>query len=539
MPFYPLGTVGTPLSPQYGDPFQNTGILIEPFRYIRSRNYEEGSTGWTINMDGSAEFSDITLTGDFSSSNWDGGTDLSSFDATATAGFFFDSSLGAAQLMGDVWVGGDLTLSGNGVFRTAESGTRLEIDLNAFGSDRIVWYTGDAAEEQEGYIQVNNFLSGYGALSLRSPQMTSSGKVGYGAVSLVSDSFNSPSSVTGSFVSYTDDTNWDSYTKLESQAQAGGDARTDIWAATSLSTGSATISLSAVAASSYVGKISLLAQGSTSSVVDIDSDGQITMHADEDITIIAGSGDQMSLGVGSEIIRLQTESTSLSGAGYRGASNLRTLSALGNTSGNRRAISSFLVPTGNNVFLDITSVRNTTGSGWSNMAIGIERRTDATEQASIWFDAGAIGINDSQPTAVGAGGYRLVVNGPLAVKPSTTGSTSAGFWGSGGSGYYQWFRNTSSRRYKFDIDYDESWEDMFANATLPQLTRHGRKDADDERERFFGMVAEDLLKLNPGLVGEALVNRDEEDRIESPDMLQLIYVLAAKVKRLEAQLAAA
>lgn len=49
--------------------------------------------------------------------NWDGTVpvDLSStYDAGATTGFAFDSSAGAAQLMGDVWVGGDLTLIGSG-----------------------------------------------------------------------------------------------------------------------------------------------------------------------------------------------------------------------------------------------------------------------------------------------------------------------------------------------------------------------------------------------------------------------------------------
>ena len=60
-------------------------------------------------------FGDITLTGDLRSFNWDGGSDLSStYDAGATEGYFADSSAGAAQFMGSIYVGGSLSLIGSG-----------------------------------------------------------------------------------------------------------------------------------------------------------------------------------------------------------------------------------------------------------------------------------------------------------------------------------------------------------------------------------------------------------------------------------------
>src|SRR5690606_35837112 len=55
------------------------------------------------------EFNDVEVRGDIISGNWDGADpiDLSSYDATASAGFALDSSAGAAQFMGPVRIGGD------------------------------------------------------------------------------------------------------------------------------------------------------------------------------------------------------------------------------------------------------------------------------------------------------------------------------------------------------------------------------------------------------------------------------------------------
>jgi hypothetical protein len=54
-------------------------------------------------QDITGEFGDILVAGDIRSSNWDGGTDLSSPDLTATDGYFGDSSEGAWQ-MKHLWI---------------------------------------------------------------------------------------------------------------------------------------------------------------------------------------------------------------------------------------------------------------------------------------------------------------------------------------------------------------------------------------------------------------------------------------------------
>ena len=125
--------------------------------------------------------------GDFWSQNWDGAipANLATEDATATAGGYFDASLGTLQLENDLFVGGDLTLSsggtatftGNitvggtseftgdvtlganltvgtdGVVRTAASGQRIE--LTEEDQDRIRFYTGDDFEAISGIVRSN------------------------------------------------------------------------------------------------------------------------------------------------------------------------------------------------------------------------------------------------------------------------------------------------------------------------------------------------------------------------------------------------
>jgi hypothetical protein len=121
---------------------------------IRSQNFVPGSSGWAIFGDGSAEFVDITVRGDIISGNWDGSdpADLSTMDSGATTGFYLDSSAGAAQFEGDVWLGGDLTMDAGGTFKSLASGNRVEIA--GTDPDTLAFFTGDAAEDNSGLLQL-------------------------------------------------------------------------------------------------------------------------------------------------------------------------------------------------------------------------------------------------------------------------------------------------------------------------------------------------------------------------------------------------
>lgn len=202
---------------------------------------------------------------------------------------------------------------------------------------------------------------------------------------------------------------------------------------------------------------------------------------------------------------------------------------LGTSSGDIARALSIRLNTGSSNTLEFQAVRYSAGSSWSTARHGIRLITDSTDHGSLWFYNNMIAVKTTDFVA----GYEFQVSGQVACMPNTTGSTSAGYWQSVGLSRYEWRRNTSTRRHKFDIDYDEKWEALYADATLPALTRHGRLDAEHEDDRYFGVVAEDLLEKNDPIVGEQLINRDEEGQVESPDILQIVYVLLAKVKRLE------
>src|SRR3990172_7136062 len=55
--------------------------------------------------------------------------------------------------MGDMWVGGDITLIGSGVIRTAASGKRIQIPAST--GDQVLFYSGSASETAPGKLEVD------------------------------------------------------------------------------------------------------------------------------------------------------------------------------------------------------------------------------------------------------------------------------------------------------------------------------------------------------------------------------------------------
>lgn len=128
MAFIPLGRVGNPLKQGSfldarsirGGTITGREIIIAGGTrgVIRSENLDKANNlGWGIWGDGSAFFgASVTFGGDIVSGNWNGANpaDLSSVDAGASAGYYFDTSEGAGQLSGPLWMGGSLNLLDGG-----------------------------------------------------------------------------------------------------------------------------------------------------------------------------------------------------------------------------------------------------------------------------------------------------------------------------------------------------------------------------------------------------------------------------------------
>jgi hypothetical protein len=128
-----------------------TIILSGDDGVIRSSDFEAGAAGWAIFGDGSAEFNSVVVRGDIVG-NWDGDDppDLSSVDASASTGFALDASEGAAQFMGDVFVGGSVLLDGSGAIRTSTGSTFVELTSSV--NDRIGWYVSDSLIASVRYV---------------------------------------------------------------------------------------------------------------------------------------------------------------------------------------------------------------------------------------------------------------------------------------------------------------------------------------------------------------------------------------------------
>lgn len=110
-----------------------SGLIIGSGGTMESSNFVSGSTGWQIDGDGNAEFNSITTVGDYKSSNWDGAdpATLTSADGTATAGYYFDASEGAGQMMGDLFLGGSIDVEGTLDFTNTFGATASSMTLGA------------------------------------------------------------------------------------------------------------------------------------------------------------------------------------------------------------------------------------------------------------------------------------------------------------------------------------------------------------------------------------------------------------------------
>jgi hypothetical protein len=103
-------------------PFRNSVVggvtLVRPA--IRSPNYDPGLAGWSIDIDGSAEFNDVTVRGTLESSNYVPGVSGWRLDQAGSAEFYDVLVRGAAS--GDVVVVGPPTLPQVSIGSTPTSG---------------------------------------------------------------------------------------------------------------------------------------------------------------------------------------------------------------------------------------------------------------------------------------------------------------------------------------------------------------------------------------------------------------------------------
>lgn len=121
---------------------------------LSSSNYVAGTSGWMIDGDGDAEFNSIVIRDDFFSVNWDGTepANLASPDTGATVGFYLDSSAGAAQFMGDVYVGGDFLVLSGGTIRTEFEFAVGQTQAAELTSGGLFFESGQPDETDPGFL---------------------------------------------------------------------------------------------------------------------------------------------------------------------------------------------------------------------------------------------------------------------------------------------------------------------------------------------------------------------------------------------------
>lgn len=456
----------------------------------------------------SGEFGDIVIAGDFFSSNWDGAlpADLSGGkDATAANGFYFDTSEGSVQFRGDMWVGGALGVDGT---ITLSSTGALRSDNYAAGTAGLqILGTGDAefnAVTARGALIAlagsNLPATHITAGTIASQQITLSGtsqlhiEIAAGQDVQLGKVGPSPSSHAGLSLSEADYNNIFLRRTTDGvvffRVNSGGTHSIDFDTASGVLAIKGNINAGTITGTAF-------RTAATGTRLEIDQ---------------------------SQIERIRFYDVTAGQVGYIGydAANTRLII----TSEGFPAARDIAVRSENNTIIHAKGAIVLDAGGLDGPYISLAKNGSLTNPAIAWdpgegfykVSAGVIAIASSGGQAMQFG---TAVTSVL-IRDNTTGSAANGFVNSL-SGVLG--RSTSARRYKSRITYNV---DYLADIDL-RPAKFYRKD---DHRWFYGLIADDLVDQD-SLLGDY----DENGEVENYDDREVIAVLAAKVNRLEAEIA--
>jgi hypothetical protein len=222
------------------------------------------------------------------------------------------------------------------------------------------------------------------------------------------------------------------------------------------------------------------------------------------------------------------------------AALFRNTEADGNTAIGRAALFHNTTGDANVAIGESAAFPNTTGN--FNTAIGqgaLFGNTSGNSNIAIGFIAGGNFTTASNAIAIGSGGLNISnscfigniysnVQPIVGIDPDSVTITSSGRLGRG---------NVSSRRYKHDIrPMDKASEALFA---LKPVSFRYNKEYDATQTLAFGLIAEEVAKVYPDLVGRNAKGQPESVRYEQINAMLLNEFIKAhrKVQDLEATVA--
>ena len=148
---------------------------------------------------------------------------------------------GDLDVSGSISLSGDLTMTGTGVFATASSGARIEIDNSGLGAERLSFYTGATGEYNEAYIETTDLNPIDAAtMYLRGPDLGGATNGGYGEFTVTSsDALSKSQFVLNTYAIGT----WAADTDVSATAGGSGAATVDLLA--SADSGNSTVTITA------------------------------------------------------------------------------------------------------------------------------------------------------------------------------------------------------------------------------------------------------------------------------------------------------
>lgn len=397
------------------------------------------------------DFGTVTLRGDLRSYAWDGGSDLSGgADASATAGFFLDSSAGAGQFKSLFAEGIIVASAGSDIDWSYISNVSItNADIVSLSFDKITAASNGASLVigASGSVSSANYSAGTTGFQILGTGAAEFNNVTVrGTVEASAGSFSGTLTLGGVI----------NFTSGGIIRTASSGRRVELIATT---TGVTTLDYYN-AGGAVFGR--LYSDSSMGNALSLSALGSLTLRGDTTIQLIAGGGSNITVLDNNQLLLGTNGSAATPASAFASDPDTGTYRVGANVWG---------VSTGGTISLQVGSA-----------------------------------VTIAIPSTTGSG-TALMVTTP------------------DGNGNYTILRSTSSRKYKSRITYNV--EDRLADLELAPAKFYRK----DDKAWSYGFIAEDLAAADP-LLGVAY-----DGEVENYDQRAVLAVLAAKVNRLETELA--
>lgn len=506
-------------------PGNNAAEMIRRLRAIDAEIFgtlyaQAGIIGGDVVIEGTATIDDILSTG------WVGGggadpVNLATYDTGATAGYAWDASVGSAQLMGNLFIGGNINfIDAGGILNWYDGADVLQAYIRVDGTSGLmrITGTGGATLEMSSIIEMNDV------------EVTDFLKLSAGTGNLIMEAATEASNTSDAQIrqGYSGGTgNWTEWVSHVSTSMAGMSMGmySDVFQMTDSASGVTAGNL--MLEISRAGSLSLYGSGNQLAIYSRDNDDQVAI-------LYNPTGNELHSYIS-------------------GATRFRVHASGAEVTG---TLTASVIDLSNEIQFPLGGSSSDPSAAWGDGDTGIFESTDGklqftAEGTDRFMVDGRAGANAVNVVNAGFGvGFQntLLTSNYIYNTPPTSGSAANALWILAAGSIYYLVRSTSSRRYKRKIkDWGETtWISRLrpvsykGSAAEPLHDGEGEPLRDRKGEpkykrtwnkyRSFGLIAEEVYDEFP-----AAAVLDEDGKPDGIDWNVITAALVSEVQELQAR----